>query len=264
VRDRSERVVTHRIRALRDVAVPPLKIAMIADLHACRPGMAEDRIARIVAQANGLGADLICLLGDYPGHTRGTTPLTPDEVVPLLTALRAPLGVVAIMGNHDWLDDLPARRGEIPETRWHRAFRDAGLTTLHNAATTLRKDGLEVTLAGLDSQMAHGRKRPGADDFASVSARIDPGRFTILLAHEPDIFPDLPDHVDLTLSGHMHGGQVRIFGRALYCPSRHGTRYDLGHFREGTRQLVVSGGLGNSLLPIRFGIPPAITVVDIG
>ena len=261
---RDARVVVHRVGALRDVAVPRLRIAMVADLHACSPGMGPARIARIVSQVNALGADLICLMGDYPGHTLGTRTLTPDQVVPLLAKLRAPMGVLSIFGNHDWLDDPPARRAEIRDSHWHRAFRDAGMTTLCNAVTVLRKDGTEIALAGLESQMAYGRKNPGADDFGRVAGLLDPRRFTILLAHEPDIFPDLPDHVDLTLSGHMHGGQVRLFGRSFYCPSRHGTRYDLGHFREGTRQLVVSGGLGNSMLPIRIGMPPEITVVETG
>ena len=85
----------------------------------------------------------------------------------------------------------------------------------------------------------------------------------ILMAHEPDIFPDVPDRVCLTLSGHTHGGQVRLFGWSPVVPSRYGNRYAYGAIQEGGRHLVVSGGIGCSIAPIRFGMPPEITVVDL-
>ncbi len=258
-------VATHRVASLRGVAVPRMRIAMVADLHACRPAMGARRIAAIVDRVNALAPDLICLLGDYAGHAWGNRTLRPAEVIPPLLRLSAPLGVVAVFGNHDWVDDGTARRGRSAETHWHRAFAAAGIETLVNAVRPLEAGGVGITLAGLDSQRAHGR-RPGqgADDWPAVAGRIDPGRFTILLAHEPDIFADLPEHVDLTLAGHLHGGQIRLFGRAWVCPSRYGTRYDRGHFREGTRQMVVSQGLGCSGPPLRLGAPPEITLVELG
>ena len=82
----------------------------------------------------------------------------------------------------------------------------------------------------------------------------------ILLAHEPDIFPDVPERVSLTLSGHTHGGQVRLFGYSPVVPSRFGNRYAYGHVVEDDRNLIVSGGLGFSILPVRFGVRPEISV----
>lgn len=86
----------------------------------------------------------------------------------------------------------------------------------------------------------------------------------IMMAHEPDVFARMPDRVTLTLSGHTHGGQVRFLGWAPIVPSRYGNRYAYGHIREAGRDLVVSGGIGTSQLPIRFGIPPEIVLIELG
>ena len=84
------------------------------------------------------------------------------------------------------------------------------------------------------------------------------------LAHEPDIFPQVPERVSLTLSGHTHGGQVRLLGYSPMVPSQYGNRYAYGHVVEDGRHLVVSGGLGTSILPVRFGVPPEIVLLDVG
>jgi predicted MPP superfamily phosphohydrolase len=85
-----------------------------------------------------------------------------------------------------------------------------------------------------------------------------------LLAHEPDIFPKVPRRVSLTLSGHTHGGQVRLFGYSPVVPSAYGNRYAYGHVVENDRNLIVSGGLGFSIAPIRFGVRPEILQIDLG
>lgn len=104
----------------------------------------------------------------------------------------------------------------------------------------------------------------GADVAASlkhVESDDDP---VLLLTHNPDIFPDVPPRVSLTLAGHTHGGQVNFpfFGR-LVVPSRYGQRYAMGHVVEGGRHLFVSGGVGTSILPVRFRVPPEIVVITI-
>ncbi len=86
----------------------------------------------------------------------------------------------------------------------------------------------------------------------------------VLMAHEPDIFPEVPARVALTVAGHTHGGQVRLAGYAPYVPSKYGRRYVYGHIVEEGRNLVVSGGLGCSGVPLRFGSPPEIVLVEIG
>ena len=120
-------------------------------------------------------------------------------------------------------------------------------------------------LAGLEDQVAIRRngRWVGLDDLPGTLAQITDDAPVILLAHEPDIFTDVPDRVCLTLSGHTHGGQVRLFGWSPIVPSRHGQRYAYGHVREGQRDLVVSGGIGCSILPVRLGVVPEITLIEL-
>ncbi len=108
------------------------------------------------------------------------------------------------------------------------------------------------------------RDYTGVDDLAGTLRQVTDDAPVILMAHEPDIFPDVPARVALTLSGHTHGGQVRFAGFAPIVPSKFGRRYAYGHIVEGGRNLVVSGGLGLSGLPLRFGSPPEIVVVELG
>ncbi|SPJ23411.1 metallophosphoesterase [Palleronia abyssalis] len=258
----SLRVARYAITPRREVPVPRLKIAVMADLHACTFAMPEERIAAVVDQVQGLGADMICLLGDYVGHSWGTRPLEPERVVPHLARLMAPLGVYAIMGNHDWMDNPEAQARRARETVWHRALAGAGLPPMVNTARQVEAGGVSFTVAGLESQRAFGR-RSGADDLDATLGGTDLRRFTILLAHEPDVFACLPDHVDLTLSGHTHGGQIRFFGRPWIVPSRFGTRYAYGQFIEGSRQMVVSGGVGTSGPPFRLFCPPELTLIEV-
>lgn len=256
-------ITRYRIAPRREVAAPRIRIAVLADLHACTPFMDEARIARIVDEVQALEADMICLLGDYAGHAWASKTLKPAQVAPLLARLTAPLGVHAVMGNHDWHDDPAAKRSRAASTIWHDALTEAGLPPLLNAARRMTVGGVAFTLAGLESQRAYSDDH-GADDVAAALAGTDPGHFTILLAHEPDIFPTLPDQVDLTLSGHTHAGQIRLFGRPWVVPSHHGRRYAYGHHADGSKQLVVSAGVGNTGPPFRLFCPPELVLIEVG
>ncbi|KQP61382.1 metallophosphoesterase [Methylobacterium sp. Leaf108] len=246
-----------------------LRIVALADLHACEPWMSVARIRAIVETANGLGGDVIVLLGDYVSGMRLVTRyVDAAEWGPVLGGLRAPLGTHAILGNHDWWEDTSAQRRGAGPTIAGDALRAAGIRVLQNEALALRAGGHEVWLAGLGDQLAflpsrrRGHPRLGVDDLGATLAQIPQDKPAILLAHEPDIFPEVPARVALTLSGHTHGGQIRMFGYAPVVPSRYRGRYAYGHVRE-QGDLVVSGGLGMSIAPVRFGIPPEIVVVDL-
>lgn len=246
-------------------AAPQLEIAILADLHCNRPFMTTARVERLVAETNALAPDLVLLLGDYAGHVMFGTEIDPADVAAALAKLHAPLGVHAVFGNHDWFSDPQARQSKSP-TKWHTAFDRAGIATYSNSSTVLPTEP-PIALAGLESQRArHDRGDKvirGLDDWPALSRQLDPDRFTLLMAHEPDIFPDLPDWVDLTISGHTHGGQIAPFGFPLIVPSRYGRRYAYGHKSEGRKQLIVSGGLGCSSLPIRIGRPPEIVLLEL-
>ena len=250
--------------------LPPLAIACVADPHLGPPHTPPERLARVVARVNALRPDLVVLLGDYLAHHRFVTRRAAmPEAAAILAGLAAPLGVQTILGNHDWWDDPAASLrpgGPLPEAM--AVLAEAGLPVLHNAARPVRHHGRDVWIAGLGSQWAYRRlvrHGIGADDLeATLRAVPDPAAPVILLAHEPDIFPRVPARVAVTLSGHTHGGQVRLAGWSPVVPSRYGNRYAWGHVEEGGRHLVVSGGIGHSILPLRLGMPSEITLVTVG
>ena len=241
----------------------PLRIAILTDLHLGEPYVGLRRLRRIVRRTNALGADVIVLLGDYAaGHRLISAPVRIADAAPVLAELTAPLGVHAILGNHDWWDDLSAQaRGGGPNL-YAEALEAVGIPVLSNSA--IRLD--DFWLAGLEDQLAlslGGGRFRGLDDLDGTLSQVTDDAPVILLAHEPDIFPRVPARVALTLSGHTHGGQVRLFGWSPIVPSRFGNRYAYGHVREEGRDLVVSGGIGCSILPVRFGVVPEITVVEL-
>ncbi|TCH96121.1 metallophosphoesterase [Roseococcus sp. SYP-B2431] len=250
--------------ALTPAGWPPglrVRIAVLADLHAGAPLMTAERVAGIVDATNALTPDMVLLLGDYgPVSLLVRAPYRPAEIAPILGRLRAPLGRFCVSGNHDWWEDpeVMARRSREPE--WLRQLRIAGIRPLQNAATRLPQG---FWIAGIDSQIAYQWNR-GADDLPGALAAITDDAPVILMAHEPDIFATMPDRVALTLCGHTHGGQVRILGYSPRVPSRYGNRYAYGLVEEGRRRLIVSGGLGTSKIPVRFGVPPEIVEVTLG
>ena len=133
-----------------------LKIAAIADLHACDPWMSVDHIAAIVARTNALGADIVVLLGDYvAGHRHVTRRVPADEWAAALAGLRAPLGVHAILGNHDYWDDMAVQRSGQGSTAARRALEAAGIPVYENDVVRLTKSSQPFWLAGLGDQLAY-------------------------------------------------------------------------------------------------------------
>ena len=213
---------------------------------------------------------VIVLLGDYVAGLRYfTETVHSDEWSKALAGLKAPLGVHAILGNHDWWSDRAAQANGHGPTFGRLALERVGIPVYENDAVRLTKSGRTFWLAGLGDQLAFqvsrrrfpGR-RIGVDDLGATLSKVPDGDPVILLAHEPDIMPRVPERVALVLSGHTHGGQVRLFGWSPVVPSRYGNRYAYGHVREQC-DLIVSGGLGCSIAPVRFGMPPEIVLVSI-
>jgi predicted MPP superfamily phosphohydrolase len=247
-----------------------LKIAAIADIHACDPWMTLGHIETIVARTNALRPDIIVMLGDYvAGHRRVTGRIEAPEWASVLADLKAPLGVHAILGNHDYWDDHAVQRDGrgVPAAR--HALEAVGIPVYENDAVRLTKDGHPFWLAGLGDQLAywptrHFRPAPriGIDDLTATLAKVTDDAPVILLAHEPDVATRVPSRVALQLSGHTHGGQVRLFGWSPVVPSRYGNRLAYGHTRTAC-DVIVSGGLGCSIMPVRIGVPPEIVQVTV-
>jgi predicted MPP superfamily phosphohydrolase len=267
-----------RLRIARYHLLPPqwpgdfqLKIAVIADLHACDPWMSLPHIEAIVERTNALNADIIVMLGDYvAGHRHITRFIPAGEWAPALAGLRAPLGVHAILGNHDWWEDKAAQREGQGPTAARRALEAVGFPVYENDVRRLTKGGRPFWIAGLGDQLAYlpaRRFRPvrriGVDDLAATLGKVTDDAPVVLLAHEPDIAVQVPARVALQLSGHTHGGQVRLFGWSPVVPSRYGEKFAYGHTRERC-DVIVSGGLGCSIMPFRLGVPPEIVLVTLG
>jgi predicted MPP superfamily phosphohydrolase len=246
-----------------------LRIGVIADLHACDPWMSPEHVEEIVERTNALDADIIVMLGDYvAGHRYVTKQMPTSDWASALAQLKAPLGVHAILGNHDYWSDRRIQLEGEGKTAARLALEAVGIPVYENDVVRLTKAGHAFWLAGLGDQLAYAPARRfrhlarrGIDDLDGMLAKIADDAPVILLAHEPDIAKRVPSRVALQLSGHTHGGQVRLFGWAPMTPS--GPRLNYGHVQMNC-DIVVSGGLGCSLLPFRLGAPPEIVLVTLG
>ena len=245
-----------------------LRAVLIADPHVVEPYMPLGRWARIIEAAQALNPDIVFMLGDYVSgiHPRlATVPVA--ETAKVAARLKAPLGTFSINGNHDWWEDIAAHAARKGPPEAQRAFEDAGIPVLANKAVRLQKDGLPFWVSGTDSLVAFRNglhSFEGMDDLEDTLKQVTDNAPIIHLAHEPDLFRDMPARVSLTLSGHTHGGQLRFAGYSPIVPSSYGNRYAYGHVIEDGKHLFVSGGLGVSTIPFRFGVPPEINLLELG
>lgn len=225
----------------------PLRVVQLSDLH-YGPYIRSASVRTWVSQAMGEGADLIVITGDVVDRWL-QQPLS--ELVAALSDLRAPLGVWACPGNHDY-----RRFFDIGTLR--SALAEAGITLLINEGELVRPD---LYLAGVDDWST------GNANLGAAMADAPGGAATLLLCHQPDYFPQMTLPVGLTLSGHTHGGQVRLpFWGVLETSSYYGERYLEGwapppHADFG--KAYVSRGLGVSTLPLRWNCPAELAVFDI-
>lgn len=227
-----------------------LRIVAFSDLHAGSPYITLDKIHQIVETTNAAQPDLILLPGDFVIQgVLGGKFMEPEVMASALKGLRARFGVFATLGNHDWWYNGP---------RVKKALENAGVTVLENDAAMIERNGAAIWIAGI------GDKWEGKPDIASALAKVDDSAPIIALTHNPDIFPSIPARVTLTIAGHTHGGQVAlpIIGRPI-VPSDFGERYVVGHIVEDSKHLFVTPGVGSSILPVRFRVPPEISLLTI-
>ncbi|PSJ42889.1 metallophosphoesterase [Allosphingosinicella deserti] len=225
----------------------PLKLLLVSDIHVAGPDMPPERLARIVAQINGLKPDLVLIAGDLVGDKPvGTHTYTADEIVAPLAGLNARLGVLAVLGNHDHWRSATTMRSALVR---------AGVRVLDNSA--VRAGPLAV--GGVDDAFTD------HDDLPATLRRMRAiGGIPILLSHSPDPFADVPAWVRLTAAGHTHCGQISlpVIG-PLSTMSRYGNRYACGLMAEHGKTLVVGAGVGTSVLPLRIGAPPDMWLIQV-
>jgi predicted MPP superfamily phosphohydrolase len=237
-----------RRRVVRVEGLPPAldgyRIGHLSDVH-CGPHTPARRVARWVRRLNAQQLDLVAVTGDLITH--GEEYVGP--VSQALGGLEARDGVFACMGNHDYFTD-----GE----RFVRELRGAGLKVLRNEGVVLERSGAPLYLAGADDTWTD------RDDVAAALAARPRGAPAVLLAHDPDLFPEAAARgVDLTLSGHTHGGQLGVPGVGRLSLARLVTPFAAGLYRRGRSWLYVSRGAGTTGPPVRLGAPPELAVITL-
>lgn len=237
------RVVRYRVAAAG--LARPVRIVQLSDSHGGPVDMPPARLARIVAAMNALKPDLVVLTGDYiSGYPHQWSDAATARVLRPFRRLRAPLGVYAVLGNHDGAG--PTRRG----------LAGTGAELLQSR----RVDVGPFQLVGADDMLGAGQP---VEAMRHLVRAAPPGKPVVVIAHEPDFFAGLPPRAALMIVGHTHGGQIVLPLLGPPSLSAFADRHMRGQFVEHGQTLIVSSGVGTSLLPIRFGVPPEIVAIDL-
>jgi predicted MPP superfamily phosphohydrolase len=246
--------ITHRTYRLEIPRWPAecadLRVAVAGDLHVGSPHYGIDKLRRVVREVLALKPDLILLAGDYVVQdVPGGHFVRPEDFGPELAKLHPGPPVYSVLGNHDWwLDGLRVRR----------ALEAAGIPVIDNSARRVTIRGCSFWLVGISDYWA------GKPDVPKALRGLPQGAPALALTHNPDLFPELPDRFSLVIAAHTHDGQVVVpfIGRPI-VPSKYGERYALGHIVENGRHLFVTTGLGTSVFPVRFRVPPELSILEL-
>ncbi len=228
-----------------------LRVAVLSDIHAGAWFIDERKLRLIVERTNELQPEMIVIAGDYIAGDGRRHPLKmgPEVFAPILKNFRAPLGVYSVLGNHDWWFD---------GGRVRQALEQNGMKVLDNEAVSVETRGTRLWVVGFADLWTRPEK------IEETVAQVPQNAPMIALAHNPDMFPRLPQRVPLLLAGHTHGGQVRfpIIGSVVH-PSDYGQRYARGHIIENNHHLFVTTGIGTSIMPVRFAVTPEIVLLTV-
>ena len=234
-------------------ALDGYKVALLSDFH-YDPVFSVHPLGAAIPIVNGLKPDVIVLTGDFVtdpsfGGNRQKAAYAAEPCASLLRQMKAQHGLWAVMGNHDVITD-PKLVTSI--------LRSTGIQVLSNQSAPVEHAGARFWLSGVEDVLK------GNSDLNAALAVVPKGEPTILLAHEPDYADFVARYpVDLQLSGHSHGGQVRLpFLPPLYEPAL-AQKYIAGLFRVGPLTLYTNRGIGTIGLPIRFDCPPEITLITL-
>ncbi|WP_114954535.1 metallophosphoesterase [Sphingosinicella terrae] len=227
---------------------PPIRLLLLSDVHVAAPDMTPSRLAEIVWQIEAASPDIVLIAGDLVSDRRiATGHYSLRQAVAPFERLRPRLGVFAVLGNHDhWRDSREATE----------ALEAVGVRLLDNEAVRAGP----LAIGGLDDAFT------GHDDLqATLEAMSRAGGARVLLSHSPDPFAELPSGTGLMLAGHTHCGQIRLplYG-AISTMSDHGERYACGRVDERDNSLIVTSGVGTSIMPLRLGAPPDMWLITVG
>lgn len=226
---------------------PPVRLVLISDLHIVEPETPPSRLAALVTRLNALKPDCVLIAGDLISDKMlSTRHLSFSEALAPLAKLKPRIATLVVRGNHDhWRDGAAA----------NAAIAKYGMTRIDNGAARCGA----LSIGGVDDVHTGNDKL-----LAARAAMAAIGGVPVLLSHSPDIFPDTAG-IPLTLAGHTHCGQIVLpLWGPLMIPSRFANRYACGVIRENQRTLIVTGGIGTSVIPIRLGAPSDFWVITVG
>ncbi len=245
-----------------------IRIAMIGDIHGGSNNVTEEKLRLIVGKTNAENPDLVVLLGDYVSQQRENKPITErqlkmpvDTIADNLRGLKAKYGVLAVLGNHD---------GWYSDTSVAAEFTRVGFRVLQNEVAVIENEGKKLRILGLNDHMKVTTWNAYSEAAKQAALPTDKTGDLVVLQHSPDIVHlitgdlAISDDLKLMLSAHTHGGQIwlPILGRPV-IPSSYGQKYAYGHIKDRGLDMYVTSGIGTSVLPFRFMVPPEIVILTI-
>jgi len=237
-------VIVQKKYKLKNSDLKGTKIVLASDLHIAP--WQRRRLKRIVRLINKQSPDIMLSCGDFVSGYVPSKSLPIEDIGLELSKIKTKYGFYAVLGNHDWWQN-GAHIREI--------LTNNGIIILENSSKTLEINGTFISIAGIEDAQT---RIPD-----SKKALRNTAKTTILLTHNPDPFFDIEEKPFLTLAGHNHGGQVQIpFYGAIIVPAKSGTKYANGIFKHDNNNLIVTKGLGNSILNVRFCCPPEIVIIE--
>ena len=234
--------VTHY--KIKDENLSGIKAVFVGDFH-FKPNQ-QKRLKRVVELVNNENPDIVLSIGDFvSGHnSKMTMPI--EDITKELKNIHAKYGFYTVLGNHDWWIDGESVVKELLKNN---------IKVLANSNTKVKVKDKTVYIAGVTDLST---MRPVL--WKALDGTDNP---TILLTHNPDVFVQVPKEVNLTLAGHVHGGQVRLpFIGATIIPSKYGDKYSQGLIEENDKRMIVTRGIGNSIMNIRINCIPEIVVIE--
>jgi uncharacterized protein len=249
-------------------ALDGLRIVAISDIHGGSNGADEAKLRRVVETANAQSPDLIVLLGDYVSQNGSSGPdgrrplrMSVQTIAANLAGLRATYGVYAVLGNHDGWYGNSAIATELGTL---------GYKILDGEVTVVERNGANFRLLGLRDHLQIRTWEGYSADARRLLAPTEGSGDVVVLEHSPDVAPiitgglRISNDLKLMIAGHTHGGQVwlPVLGRPI-VPSSYGQKYSAGHIKEDGLDVFVTTGVGTSILPFRFMVPPEIAVLTL-
>jgi len=229
---------------VEDEKLRGIRAVLAGDFH-IKPYQ-ENRLKYVIKKINAQNPDIVFLIGDYVNMHEDESSFPIAKIAERLAEIRPSNKVFTVLGNHDYYKD---------GRKIKKALSSHGITVLENQSRYVRVKDKLVCVSGIEDLITG---FPNVNKALRYS--VSP---TIFLTHQPDIFYKVPEKVNLILAGHTHGGQINFpFYGSVIVPSIYGTRFDKGFFNENGRKMIVTKGIGTSILPVRFCCFPEIVVID--